>query len=417
MKKALKKILSFMLCFVLIFGTTGISKSTETTVSARTIFDIESELNEYKAMLAKLQSELSVIAGNIKEIEGKSGQTTELMAQYQAEIDALDAEMLINQSIMDSYDMKRAEVISEIAIIEEDYNYRVSMYKKLMQFIYENSSMSSFELLFSSDNVAEYLTRRDNFNDIMNAANALIKEIEVSIADLESLNNELAETQGKYNEYLTELNLKKIEKEAKIKDFETIAEELNLDGDALSAEYRDKNATIKEVKQKIATLEEERREAYSSTSEFLWPIQGSYMVTSYFGWRSDPFGSGATKYHSGLDIASPRGTPIIAVKSGVVTRAEFSGGYGNCVSVYHGNGLSTLYAHCDYGNGSRPTFNVSVGQSVKAGDVLAYVGTTGSSTGYHLHFEVIDTNTYTALSGNRVNPDLYLPDGYYNKRS
>ena len=118
-----------------------------------------------------------------------------------------------------------------------------------------------------------------------------------------------------------------------------------------------------------------------------------------------------------IDIACSRGTPIVAVKAGVVTRASWYSGYGNCVIIYHGNGISSLYAHCDNGTSSRPTYEVKVGDSVKAGQVIAYVGTTGRSTGYHLHFGVVDTNTSTALGGNYANPNKYLPDGYYTKRN
>ena len=250
MTNRLKKLIMVLLCIALSVTATMVSVPYE-KAEARTIAEVEEELDEYKAMLKKLQSELSSISGNIKDIEGQSGQTLELMAQYQAEIDALDIEIEINSAIMESYDLKRAEVLTEMAIVQEDYDYRVSMYLKLMQFIYENGDTNYFEMLFSSGNISEFLTRRDNFNDIMNAANQLIKDIEVSIADLELLDAELAEAQEKYDTYLTDLNTAKIEKQTKIKQFETIAGNLNLDKDKLSAEYSNKNSTIREIKEKI----------------------------------------------------------------------------------------------------------------------------------------------------------------------
>lgn len=414
MKHTLKKITMFLLCVVIIFSATAVS-APQKTVKARTIFEIEEEIKEYKSMLATLQSELSTIAGNISSIEGQSGQTLELMAQYQAEIDGLDAEIAVNTAIMESYDLKRAEVVAEMAMVQEDYDYRVSMYLKLMRFIYENGDTNSFEMLFSSGNISEFLTRRDNFNDIMNAANDIIKEIEVSISDLELLDAELSEAQSKYDEYLSELNSAKLEKETKVKEFETVAGELNLDKDKLSQEYSNKNAKIKEIKEKISELEDERKELYNSTSAYVWPVASYKMVTSRYGWRGNPFGGSGTEWHNGIDIACNRGTPIYASKGGVVTRADWYSSFGNCVIIYHGGGMSTLYAHCDNGDGSRPTFEVSVGDSVNAGDVIAYVGTTGRSTGYHLHFSVISNSSSTTGGGNYVNPDLYLPDGYYQK--
>lgn len=413
MKTLLKKASLFLLCFAIALGAVSISAPME-QAEARTIAQVESELKEYKKLLSDLQSELKNIASNIDDLEDKSGQTTELMIQYQAEIDALESEIMINEAIMDSYDMKRAEVITQIASIEEDYDYRVSMYKKMMQFIYENSETNAFELLFSSDNLSDYLTKRDNFNDVMNAAKELIKDIEVSLADLEALNAELAATQEKYDEYLSGLNKSKLELDTKIKEFETIAAELNLNAESLSQEYKDKNAKVKEIKNKITKLEAERKKLYESSAGFIWPVKtSSYRVTSQFGWRGNPFGGNSSEFHKGIDIACSRGTPILAVKAGEVTHASWNGSFGECVIIYHGNGISTVYAHCD----TRYGYKVKKGDVVKAGQVIAYVGTTGRSTGYHLHFGVIDTKTYDKNSKNYVNPNKYLPDGYYKKKS
>ncbi len=414
MARTIRKSLACLLCLVMIFCATAITSPYESKVAARTIYDVEKEISEYKSQLSKLQSELSQITKNIADLEGKSGQTTKLLEQYQGEIEALELEMSINQAIMDSYDLKRAEVITEMAIIQEDYDYRVSMYKKLMQFIYENSEVNTFELLFSSENFADYLTRRDNFNDIMNAANDLIKNIEISIADLEVLDKELSATQAKYDEYLTDLNRAKLEKESKIKEFETIASELNIDSKDLSSKYGQKNAQINSIKAKIKELEAERLKYFNASAQFVWPVRTStYYVTSRFGWRSDPFGKPTSEYHKGLDIACAKGTPILACADGIVTSASLNGGYGQCVIIYHGNGLSTLYAHCDdTGRSGRPTYEVKVGDTVKAGQVIAYVGTTGRSTGDHLHLSVINTNSYSSIAGNYVDPAKYLPKVY-----
>ncbi len=411
----------------MIFGVTVTNTSNE-VAAARTLMDIENDLKEYKSLLAELQAELSEITKTIADLEGKSGETAELLVLYQAEIDALEAEIMANEAEKDLIDLKRAEVSAEIAIVQEDYDYRITMYKSLMQYIYENGNTNSFELLFSSKNFEDFLTKRDNFNDIMNAADQLLDELEVSIADLETLDKEHLEVQAQYEAHLKDLNKKQISLEKKIEEFKTIAEDLNLNSEELSAQYKDKNAKIAEIKKKISALEKERKEILSSNAAFIWPVKtDSYRVTSQYGWRGDPFGLPTTEYHKGIDIACSRGVPIVAVKDGVVTRASWNGGYGECVIIYHGNGISSLYAHIDnsgkngnlpyMGSNNKPTYWVKAGDTVKAGQVLAYVGTTGRSTGNHLHFGVIDTNTYTSLGGNYVNPNKYLPDGYYTKKS
>ncbi len=418
MLKTIKKALIFLLSLMMVFAATAFSVPYNESVEARTIFDVEREIKEYQNELKKLQSELAEISKNISSIENQSGQTAELLAQYWLEIELLDIDIIEYTAVMESYDARRAEVITEMAIVREDYEYRTSMYKKLMQFIYENSNVNSFELLFSAESISDYLTKRDHFNDIMNAANELIKEIEVSISELEALDAELAEAQAKYDEHLTELNRSKLEREQKITEFQTIADELDLNSEELSAQLTEKNAAVKEIKAKVAKLEEERKKMYSMDSPFGWPVKtSSYRVTSQYGWRNDPFGKPNTEFHKGIDIACSKGTPILAVADGVVTRASYNGGYGECVIIYHGDGISSLYAHCDNTTKSRPVYEVKVGEHVKKGQVVAYVGTTGRSTGYHLHFGVINNNESHPQGGQYADPNKYLPNGYYDKKT
>ena len=117
---------------------------------------------------------------------------------------------------------------------------------------------------------------------------------------------------------------------------------------------------------------------------FQWPLPQSYPITSQFGYRQDPF-TGEITYHNGTDIAAPAGTPILAAADGMVTIANgldpWGGSYGYHVKIDHGNGYETLYAHCS-------AICVTAGQQVSQGEVIGYVGSTGNSTGNHLHFEV-----------------------------
>jgi len=135
---------------------------------------------------------------------------------------------------------------------------------------------------------------------------------------------------------------------------------------------------------------EDKRSLYASTPS-IWPVRG--WVTSPFGPRTSPF-SGIPTFHEGMDIAAQTGTPVIAPADGVVVKAEFSPGYGNMVEISHGYGLKTIFGH-------NSRLNVKAGQQVRRGDVISYVGDTGSSTGPHLHYEV-------RLNGLPVNPVKYL---------
>ena len=135
---------------------------------------------------------------------------------------------------------------------------------------------------------------------------------------------------------------------------------------------------------------EDRRSLFASTPS-LWPVRG--WVTSPFGNRTSPF-SGIQKFHEGIDIAAQTGTPVMAPADGVVIHAGFSTGYGNMVEISHGYGVKTVYGH-------NSRLNVKAGQQVKRGDIISYIGDTGSSTGPHLHYEV-------RLNGLPVNPVKYM---------
>lgn len=134
-----------------------------------------------------------------------------------------------------------------------------------------------------------------------------------------------------------------------------------------------------------------RNERMAATPS-IWPTDGG-DVTSRFGWRQSPFGYGSD-WHPGIDIANGYGTPIVATADGVVTSAGWNGGYGLFVEIEHGYGISTAYGHSSQ-------LAVRVGQKVKKGDVIAYMGSTGASTGSHVHYEV-------RVNGQQVNPADFL---------
>ncbi|TWH51602.1 Membrane proteins related to metalloendopeptidases [Sporomusa sp. KB1] len=123
----------------------------------------------------------------------------------------------------------------------------------------------------------------------------------------------------------------------------------------------------------------------------IWPTSGD--VTSGFGWRSSPWGGGS-ELHPGMDIANSIGTPIFATADGVVVQSGWSGGYGNIVQIDHGNGIETIYGH-------NSSVLVNAGQSVKKGQIISYMGSTGRSTGPHVHYEV-------RVNGNAVDPIRFM---------
>ena len=143
----------------------------------------------------------------------------------------------------------------------------------------------------------------------------------------------------------------------------------------------------------LAELKEEllAKQARAAATPSIWPTGGD--VTSRFGWRSSPWGWGSD-WHPGIDIANSYGTPIVATADGVVVQSEWYGGYGKMIQIDHGNGMATVYGH-------NSQMLVSAGEHVKKGQVIAYMGSTGASTGNHLHYEV-------RVNGTAVNPASFL---------
>ncbi len=413
MKKHVRRLTAFLLFAVMLTAVLTVAWAPEEVAAERTILDVEKELKECQAMLAEIKSELAKIQSEISSLESKSGQNDKLLESYQTEIEALEAEIAIGSEIEESYDQKRADVAAQIALTESEYDYQKEQYKELMRFIYENSADNTFELLFTSDNLTDYLSRRDDFNDIMNAANDLLRSVKSSISDLEQLRSSYEDTQREYEEYLSDLRRTELDYRSKVDQYETIAQQLGLDVESLKSQYSGKNSRIAELTAKINKLKKEREELYARESDYKWPLKSnvSYRVTSYFGYRNDPFGKPTTEFHKGLDIACSVNSNIIAARGGTVTKAAWYGGYGNCVIIYHGNGVSTLYGHMN-----KIASGIKEGVVVKQGDLIGYVGTTGRSTGYHLHFGVINTNQHDATGTQYDNPDKYLPDGYYTKK-
>lgn len=158
---------------------------------------------------------------------------------------------------------------------------------------------------------------------------------------------------------------------------------------------KDMQNNVKEREQSLTALKQaliEKNDRLVATPS-IWPASGD--VTSRFGWRSSPWGGWGSDYHPGIDIANDIGTPIVAAADGDVVFAGWnSGGYGNLVQVDHGNGTVTLYGH-------NSANSVSVGQKVHKGDIVAYMGSTGNSTGPHVHYEV-------RVNGTAVNPASFL---------
>ncbi len=222
----------------------------------------------------------------------------------------------------------------------------------------------------------------------------IIEEIKDKKNATLSVQQSIMELQKKQNEQKS--NLEKLVTQAEQKKTE-ISGILDEKKSLLSSAKADKNALIAMEAQltaketEIQRILESLRYGSAPNGRLQWPTAGKLI--SGFGNRRHPI-FGGTRFHSGVDLAAPSGTPIIAADGGEVLQASYSGGYGYSILIYHGGGFATFYAHMS-------SFAVGQGQMVKRGQVIGYVGTTGWTTGPHLHFEV-------RINGAAQNPMGYL---------
>ena len=224
------------------------------------------------------------------------------------------------------------------------------------------------------------------------------------IEDLRQTRQELADDKAALEEQNEALASSKKELEGQISESMRMLAEYVKTEEGKQAEYDAIKAEEEALDGLIAAAEAKARELgmdeiAGTVGGYAWPCSSIRWITSMFGGRQSPGGIGSTN-HKGVDIGTPMGTPVLAAKAGTVTWASWNGGYGNCVIISHGKGNSTLYGHLS-------GYNVSVGDQVSQGQVIAYSGNTGNSTGPHLHFGIMEGDTW-------VDPLNYLTGWHYN---
>lgn len=364
------------------------------------------ELSDAKARRNEIQTELRDSEARLQELKDN-------VANAQQEVDKIDAEILEIQKIIDDYQAQSDEKQVKIDKLQKQIDQKqkeidkeYANMKLRIQFLYENMGNSYVEAFFTSDSFADALNRIQYLLELNNYDRAEM----IKLQELQQYILKEQEAVKEEQDAILELKSAQEDQRAVLDDMLAVKAEAL--GDALSEEamQREQNeyleGLLKEVKQEILSMTSSYDDAtggYVPTSgSFLWPLAQPYgpgWITSWYGYRDDPWGRGWTEFHNGLDVGAPGGTPIFAVEDGQVVLSQdgWNGGAGNYTVIYHGGGMYTEYMHQSYRA-------VSVGQYVSQGDVIGYVGTTGNSTGCHLHFGVM----MGYIGGERVDPCPYL---------
>ena len=341
---------------------------------------LQSELEDVKAQKADAEAQLSVLTQQLNAIADEIESIESQISYYDGEI-------------------AQKEVERQAAVEKEQEQYE--LFCQRVRAMEEDGDVSYWSILFSSKDFSDLLSRLADINEIMDYDNAVMndlvatrQQIEQLKADLETARSEQETAKAAKETALAEQQSKVDESKALLEQINASAEKLNAALDAENAALAEVNAEIVKKQKELEAQRQENNVIINTGSGYAWPLPGYYKLTSAFGYRIHPI-TQRPHSHTGIDIPAPGGTSILAARGGQVVTSAYHSSYGNYVVIDHGNGNSTLYAHMS----SRA---VSEGQMVSQGQVIGYVGTTGSSTGNHLHFEV------------RVNYQRVDPEQFYN---
>ena len=391
--KGVRKVISLWVVLALLVPLTGqVTVMPSSAVTQAEIDDLKDEAAELDGQRAELQAQLKAIqADKSKALEQKS-----LLEQ---QIDATQSEINNIQAQIQKYSELITQKEGELAEAEEQEQELYELFCERVRYMEEEGEVSYWSILFSSSDFSDLL---DNFmmveevidydNSVMEELLALQEQIEADKAALETSKEEQEAAKAKQEAAKADLKDQESQVDALIQEISGQEDQLEAAEAQLKAAANAMDAEIKRLEKEMA----EQIANVPSESGFLWPLPSSWnTLSSLFGSRIHPI-TGKPNNHTGIDIPASKNTNIYAAKSGVVTTSTYNSSYGNYVVVSHSDGTSTLYAHMN-------KRAVSKGETVSQGQVIGYVGTTGSSTGNHLHFEV-------RVNGSRVDPVNYFKD-------
>jgi murein DD-endopeptidase MepM/ murein hydrolase activator NlpD len=393
----LRRVLGLALVLAVLLPLAGNGMVLESSAVTQAQIDaLKGDANGLAAQRKDIQNQIKALQSDKNEALAKRDLLEKQIYLVQQEINNINAQLTMYGELIQ-------QKAGELAQAEADEAAQFDLFCRRMRSMEEQGEVSYWSILFSSSSFSEML---DNYmmieeiiqydNSVVEALQALQEKVAADKAELEEA--KAGQEEAKKQQEAAQANLKTQENE-----LDALIEEINDREDELEAKEKDLKVSAQKLDSEIKRLEREMAAQISqvkSESGFLWPLSSNRnILSSLYAGRLDPI-TGKPDSHTGIDIPAPKNTPILAAKSGVVvTSIKGSGSYwsyGNYVLIAHSDGTSTLYAHME-------KRNVSKGQVVKQGDVVGYVGTTGRSTGNHLHFEV-------RVNGNRRDPLDYFKD-------
>ena len=370
--------------------------------------DIQKEIDALEEQNAAIQRELDAIQSQYDENYSNMASTVEQKAAIDQEMTLLSSKIETTNQQISAYSQLIADTQEDLEEAQEELRTLSEEHRERIRVMEEKGNLTYWEVIFEASSFIDLLDRLTMVEEINAADRKRIEEMRIASdivtatqLNLESEKRTLEEARVQLAADEEALEEKRAESDELLRDLEKQAEEYEL----LMAESE---ALQDELMQEIAAKEKElaaakydeylaklalQGENPPSDATWLTPVSG-YTITSPFGMRVHPI-LGTSRMHNGIDMACAQGTPIYATRAGTVTVASYqAGGAGNYVSINHLDGFASIYMHMTH-------YVVSAGQSVSQGQLIGYVGSTGLSTGPHLHFGISYAGTY-------VNPLAYI---------
>ncbi len=355
---------------------------------------IEEELEQIKKEREEAQKKIEEVKKTEKQYINEVSTVEGQLLGALSELDGLNGQLADAKSVVDSTTIELVLKEEELNKIEDELSAKIEILNNRVAQIYKNGGSNVLEMLLKAEDFIEFISRMKLMNLFARQDTDSVLEIKEKRNATLSIKKSIIDLREMQKEHKEKIGMLVSRAEAKTSEIEELYEEKN---DLLYQTRANKNALIameKELEIKEAELTrilESYKYGSAPSGKFMWPVAGS--LRSGFGWRIHPI-FGVRRFHSGIDLAAPYGTLVKAGDGGQVIQAGYFGGYGYSVMVYHGGGFATWYAHLS-------SIRCAVGQFVGRGQVIGLVGSTGWSTGPHLHFEV-------RINGNAQNPLQYL---------
>ena len=407
-KKLLSALLAALMVFTLVFSV----------LPAPAYAVAQAEIDELERKKEAIEKKVEEKQAAVEELEAQQASVLEQKQALDERNEYLYEQLSINAEQIALYDQLIAQKALEVDAAKAKELEQLARWRARVRAMEENGNSDYLSMLLNSNSLGEFLTAIDDIGEIMESDKLLEDAYVAARENTERVKADYEKYKAGLEEKKKELNEETARIQAEINEANELLEKIMNDMDTYSKEIEELLKAQKDaedlIEKKIAQLKAQQAAAaaggggyYGSVTgsgNFAWPCACTY-ITSAVGYRYHPI-SGQWKYHSGMDIGCQYGDAVWASDGGTVVIAGVNGGYGNCVMIDHGyvNGDNyyTLYGHLS-------SIGVSVGQSVSQGQYIGAVGSTGVSTGPHLHFEIRNSSGPTDFSW-RFSGLTYAPD-------